>query len=116
MSAEELGVFFEMLGVDLTPTECDQALKEMDTDPDGEPLITLEMIIEWLQKLDLIGENVDYGQLRSPTHRQLDGLLGPSEDEENDPAEEANGGNGTDQKAGENGSSETLDSVGSEAI
>jgi len=52
--------------VHLTPSECEHALKEIDTDPDGESLVNLEMIVVWLEKLGLVGEGIDYHELRTP--------------------------------------------------
>lgn len=56
----------------LTPSECQHALKEMDTDPDGESLVNLEMIIAWLEKLGLVGGGIDYHELRTPSLGALD--------------------------------------------
>ena len=55
----------------LTPDECEHALNEMDTDPDGDHAVNLEMIVAWLQGLNLIGEDVDYGAWRTPEHGSL---------------------------------------------
>ena len=56
----------------LTPSECEHALKEMDTDPDGESLVNLEMIVAWLERLGLVGEGIDYHELRAPSLIALD--------------------------------------------
>lgn len=44
----------------LTPDQYEHALNEMDTDPDGDHAVNLEMIVAWLQGLNLVGEDVDY--------------------------------------------------------
>lgn len=137
MSVEELDSFFKTLGVMLTPLECEEALRQMDTDEsDGESLVSLEMIIGWLQNLGLFGDDIDFHELRTPNHTvsydgeanggEADGGTGPYPADEGPVAEwvSAEGGGPTSDGAGDsaaavqdpqNPSTETLvSSAGSE--
>lgn len=83
LSVEELDVFLKMLGVILTPTEIKEAMKAIDAnESDGESLVSLEMIFAWLKKLNLLGEGIDYGDLRSPHDEQHTAVESDSDDQE----------------------------------
>ena len=55
LGIEEVGALFTRLGVDLLHLELVAVMQEMDTDEtDGSSQVSLEMLVEWLQKRGLL--------------------------------------------------------------